>query len=401
MTAHLTKKTMETHRWLKTDNRLTLYADFDDPERRAAAKECWAWVESLLERVDCYVSLSRDTSDVCRLNEATSGSWTPVKGFVADIVAAALQMTRDTDGMFNPATRWLTDAWGFSPRTWSRDYTPLLPYDRPRDEGGWMAPPDQEDIQALLLTCDVSGVSVERRSGRAGILKDGRSARIGDVVLPLCIDLGGIAKGWVVDQVMSIVHQCGFELAAYSCESSIAMTKSASELATRRGDGRYTLRLARPRPLDGVPDYLQLSLRDRCIATSGDYGRCRERDGVVYSHIINPKTGMPLNVTPEIAYGGERRQSGLCTVTLIGPSATMGDGLATAMCLMGAQGALELYNEKLASNGWDLVAVEYDNSDPNRLGLITSLAPDAFHLTDPTMDVRSERDASGRIRLRR
>jgi hypothetical protein len=84
---------------------------------------------------------------------------------------------------------------------------------------------------------------------------------------------------------------------------------------------------------------------------------------------------------------------------LVDASSVRADGVV-GMCL-GAQGALELYNEKLASNGWDLVAVEYDNSDPNRLGLITSLAPDAFHLTDPTMDVRSEREASGRIRLRR
>ena len=108
---------------------------------------------------------------------------------------------------------------------------------------------------------------------------------------------------------------------------------------------------------------------------------------------------MPLNVSQENAFGGNGHQSGLCTVTLVGPDAARADALATAMCLMGREGAVSFYNDELASEGWDFLALEYDNARPGYLGLITSLFGDGLRLLD-NLEIVSSVDATGKVMLK-
>ncbi|MEK6194558.1 MAG: FAD:protein FMN transferase, partial [Deltaproteobacteria bacterium] len=70
--------------------------------------------------------------------------------------------------------------------------------------------------------------------------------------------------------------------------------------------------------------YSVLQLSSRAMATSGDYRNFIEKDGVVYSHIIDPRTGYPI-------------QNGIASVTIIAPDCTMADGLATAIVVMGME----------------------------------------------------------------
>lgn len=397
--AHLTKKTMETHRWLKADSSLTLYADFNDPERLAAADELWAWVLKFLESVERRLSLLIPSSEVARFNAASSGSSVPVSPDTAELVGLALGMSAETGGAYNPATRMLTDLWGFSPRTFDKGYAPSRPYDRPLDEKGRIPVPQERYVDLMLKTCSLEGIEVGRANGRPDVSRGSVQVEDGDAVYRPEIDLGGIAKGWVADKVLAMAERCGFEYACYSCESSIAASKSASALALQRGDGRYTVKVGRPRRKRGVPDVAQFRMRGRRSATSGDYGRCYELDGVLYSHIINPLTGLPMNVTREMAFGGERHQSGLCSVTAIGPSAARADALATALCLMGPEGAASYYNERLRDRGWDIVALEYDNARPGWLGVMTSLPEGELDLLDDEAEIISSLGADGAVAL--
>jgi thiamine biosynthesis lipoprotein len=70
--------------------------------------------------------------------------------------------------------------------------------------------------------------------------------------------------------------------------------------------------------------YSVVRLSNRAMATSGDYRNFIERDGVVYSHIIDPRTGYPI-------------QNNVASVTITAPDCTMADGLATAVVVMGMQ----------------------------------------------------------------
>ncbi len=74
----------------------------------------------------------------------------------------------------------------------------------------------------------------------------------------------------------------------------------------------------------------RLPLADEAISTSGDYERYFEEDGVRYHHIISPNTGKPASLVH--------------SVTIIGPDATMTDGLSTSVFVLGVEKGLVLIN---------------------------------------------------------
>jgi thiamine biosynthesis lipoprotein len=72
----------------------------------------------------------------------------------------------------------------------------------------------------------------------------------------------------------------------------------------------------------------RIPLVDEAISTSGDYERYFEEDGVRYHHIISPSTGLSA--------------SEVHSVTIVGPDATMTDGLSTSVFVLGTQRGLAL-----------------------------------------------------------
>jgi thiamine biosynthesis lipoprotein len=86
----------------------------------------------------------------------------------------------------------------------------------------------------------------------------------------------------------------------------------------------------RPRP-DAAPDelYRVAFLRDEAFATSGDYRNYFARDGVRYSHVLDPRTGRPVT-------------NRVVSVSIRAPDCTLADGLATAVMVMGAEAGLAL-----------------------------------------------------------
>jgi thiamine biosynthesis lipoprotein len=72
----------------------------------------------------------------------------------------------------------------------------------------------------------------------------------------------------------------------------------------------------------------RLPLVDEAISTAGDYERFFEENGRRYHHVINPKTGEPTE--------------GILTVTVIGPSGTITDGLDTAIFVLGVEEGMKL-----------------------------------------------------------
>ena len=75
-----------------------------------------------------------------------------------------------------------------------------------------------------------------------------------------------------------------------------------------------------------------INITDIAVATSGDYRNYFEKDGVRYSHTIDPKTGMPID-------------HNLASVTVLSPSCAEADAWATAFSVMGAEQGLALANK--------------------------------------------------------
>ncbi|MET0005302.1 MAG: FAD:protein FMN transferase [Candidatus Thiodiazotropha sp.] len=135
------------------------------------------------------------------------------------------------------------------------------------------------------------------------------------------IDLGGIAKGYAVDQGIELLRQRGIEHALISAGGDSRL------LGDHRGRPWH---IGIQAPRDKARMAAMLPLVDNAISTSGDYERFFELDGIRYHHIISPKTG--------------RSADTLQSVTIIGPNATRTDALSTSVFVLGAEKGMALIN---------------------------------------------------------
>jgi len=133
------------------------------------------------------------------------------------------------------------------------------------------------------------------------------------------INLGGIAKGYVVERAAAMLRERGVEHALLNAGGDTRV------IGDRRGQP-WIVGIRHPRVSDEV--VTRLPLVDEAISTAGDYERFFEENGRRYHHIINPATGRPTE--------------GILTVTVIGPDGTMTDGLDTAIFVLGVEKGLEL-----------------------------------------------------------
>lgn len=146
------------------------------------------------------------------------------------------------------------------------------------------------------------------------------------------VDLGGIAKGYAVDQAIELLENAGVQ------HASVSAGGDSRVLGDRRGRP-WMVGIKKPRGGDGVA--ITLPLTDTALSTSGDYERYFIDDkGDWVHHIINPQTGKS---TAELA-----------SVTVLGPKGFDTDALSTSVFVMGAEKGLALINRL---SGFDAVII--------------------------------------------
>ena len=137
-------------------------------------------------------------------------------------------------------------------------------------------------------------------------------------------DFGGIAKGYAADVAAEVMRRHDIK--------SALITLGGNIYAIGKNENGKPWRIAVQDPSDmsGFAGILKLS--DTSAVTSGAYQRFFEQDGVVYHHIIDPRTGYPA-------------ESGLASVTVISQSSALADGLSTGLFVLGHDRALEVWRE--------------------------------------------------------
>ncbi len=133
------------------------------------------------------------------------------------------------------------------------------------------------------------------------------------------INLGGIAKGHAVEKVIALLAEAGVS-------QGLATAGGDTRLLGKRGDKPWVVGIRDPNDEQAV--FTRVALDDEAISTSGDYERFFDEDGVRYHHILSPSSGRPA--------------TGVRSVSVIGPSATVTDGLSTSLFVMGPEKAMEL-----------------------------------------------------------
>lgn len=138
----------------------------------------------------------------------------------------------------------------------------------------------------------------------------------------MIMDLGAIAKGYIADEVKSIILDHGYESAIINLGGNVLMVGNKPNSASWSVGVRN--------PLSDSSSHLGiLSLNDNSIVSSGVYERFFEENGVRYHHLINPKTGYP-------------EQNELMAVSIISNESMIGDALSTAVFVMGLDQGYDL-----------------------------------------------------------
>jgi thiamine biosynthesis lipoprotein len=167
------------------------------------------------------------------------------------------------------------------------------------------------------------------------------------------IDLGGIAKGYAVDQGVEILKQAGVLHARLNAGGDMRL------LGDKKGKP-WIVGIKDPRPNAKTKDHVvALPLSDVSISTSGDYERFFiDDDGKRIHHIISPKTG--------------RSASGVQSVSVIGPDTITTDGLSTAIFVLGVEKGLALTNRL---EGFDVIIIDAQRQLHFSEGLMSPAPP--------------------------
>jgi len=252
-------------------------------------------LSELLNRLDRQVfSTYAEQSELSRFNRGPIGQPIRVSRELLEVVSMAQQISELTAGAFDVTVGPLVNLWGFGPEA-SRD----------------QVPPDQL-IQATL---DRVGFRYLQTDPETSSL-----TRQADVY----VDLSGIAKGYVVDQVALYLDSIGID--SYFLEIGGELKIKGLKPG---GDNWIP---AVERPVDEAPqvyEILNSQGEELAIAGSGDYRNYFEVDGVRYSHEIDPRSGRPI-------------AHNLAAVYVIDRETARADALATALMVMGYREGMEL-----------------------------------------------------------
>jgi len=245
-------------------------------------------VEKLLHDFDMSLSLYEDSSVLCRINR--NENVRPDKYFT-EAIRKSKQISDLTGGAFDVTVGPLVRSWGFGPDG-NKDFTP-------------------SKIDSLLELVGMQKIEL-------------RNDTVWKSDPRISLDFNAIAQGYSVDVVAGCLEARGIES---------FLVEIGGEVRVKGDKGGTLWRIGIDRPsennmLPGSDLKAVISMKDRALATSGNYRKFYIENGIRYSHTIDPKTGYPA-----------RNQ--LLSATILAPDCATADGIATACMVMGKEKSIE------------------------------------------------------------
>ena len=252
----------------------------------------------LIKQQENIFTVNRQDSDVMAINHAAGSHAVVVSAPVFDLIRCAKAVSQLPESSFNFTIGPLVKRWkiGFSGHS----------------------VPDASDLQALLALTDPDDVILDEPSRSVFLQKAGME-----------IDLGAIAKGYIADVVRDYLHQEKVTDALINLGGNVQTLGAGAE-------GAWAIGLKKP---FSTPDALVgvINVKGKSVVTSGIYERYFESEGQRYHHILDPKTGYPLD-------------NELLSVTVISDDSIDGDIYTTLLYGMGVEKSLRYL--------WDIPDIE-------------------------------------------
>ncbi len=242
-----------------------------------------------IDRLDALMSHYRPPSEICAINRSAFAAPVTVTAELFALLAEAFRLSEATGGAFDVTVGALMKAWGFFRRS------------------GRVPAPD-ELAQTLQQT------------GFRRVRLDPHSKTIAFARPGIELDLGAIGKGYAVDRAAAVLREHGVRNALISSGSS-------SIAALGAPPGQPGWKIALRHPFERRRQVRALRLGNLSISTSGGSEQVFVLDGRLYTHLLDPRSGRPVE--------------DMLMSAVIGANNALTDALSTAFLVLGADGSRE------------------------------------------------------------
>jgi FAD:protein FMN transferase len=246
-----------------------------------------------IDRIDRLMSHYKKDSPLSEINREASKGPVRVEPELFDFISECIKYSRESDGAFDITVGPLMKAWGFF-----------------RDEG--RLPSDSELSKARGST-GYRHIILNEKERTIRFDRDGVE-----------LDLGGIAKGYAVDRAVSLLKARGIERALVNAGGS-----TIYGLGSPPDSAGWEIKVQDP--IDHRKSAATVSLNNRALSISGSYEKFFEVDGVRYSHIMDPRTGLPVQ--------------GVLSVAVVTEMGTAGDALDNVFYVLGIEKSRKLIEQ--------------------------------------------------------
>lgn len=261
--------------------------------KEAALDEAVAYMKDM----ELLLSTHLETSDVYKINQNAGKQAVKVDERTFKVVQKALDMSQKSQGKFDVTIGAVTNLWRIGDTEKANK-------------------PDDQQIKNNLSLINYKDITLDVTNRTIKLEKEG-----------MVMELGGISKGFIADEVKSIFEKHGITTAIINLGGNVVVMGTSPNYETGWNVGVQDPDEIRGTVVGSVP------VRNTSVVTSGIYERYLEVDGVKYHHIMDPKTGYPV-------------ENNISGVTVITSQSIQADGYSTVLFLLGIEEGLKYVNSQ-------------------------------------------------------
>ena len=265
----------------------------------ASGEEAATNAAQTLGALESLISWREEDSDIAKLNENAGVDWMPVETVTFELLQQCMDVAQKSGGAFDPTILPLSRLWDF--------------------DSDKRQVPGEAEIDRFLGYVGYENLRLDAGKGEASLKLHGNA-----------IDLGSAGKGAACDAVIAAYEKTGGVTGAV-----VAVGGSIGVYGKKSDGSDWVIAVRDPQHSlqdEGGAQLGTITVPDGCLSTSGSYEKNFTENGVLYHHILDPRTGYPAD-------------SGLLSVTIYSQSGAMSDILSTACFVLGLEDGLALAGE--------------------------------------------------------
>lgn len=261
-------------------------------------KELKKQINAKLKHINKLMSMFDNTSEISTFNNTTNTDWFKISPETLEVIKEAFNIYEISNHSYDITIAPLVNLWNFGVnRTFNQ-----------------FKIPDKSQIE-----------KIKQHVGMHFIHINEDQLMIKKLIPTVSIDLSSIAKGYAVDYIANFLKSLGLN------RFMVEIGGEVYAIGTNQNNEEWKIGIETPTTEYNVKQSVQkvIKLNGMAIATSGNYRNYFEKDGIRYTHIINPITGYPITHK-------------LASVSVIDNKCVRADALATALMLLGENDGFEI-----------------------------------------------------------